>query len=51
MHLLEFPLEIFHMILAHTIVQGYAENFTQLQLVNSKFLSHGHRSQTILTIC
>ncbi|CEL01023.1 hypothetical protein ASPCAL00615 [Aspergillus calidoustus] len=37
MHLLEFPLEIFHMILAHTIVQGYAENFTQLQLVNKTF--------------
>ncbi|KAL2800102.1 ankyrin repeat-containing domain protein [Aspergillus keveii] len=37
MRLLEFPLEIFHMILAHTIVQGHAENFTQLQLVNKTF--------------
>ncbi|KAL3486619.1 ankyrin repeat-containing domain protein [Aspergillus germanicus] len=37
MHLLELPLEIFHMILAHTIVQGQAENFTQLQPVNKTF--------------
>ncbi|KAL3455326.1 ankyrin repeat-containing domain protein [Aspergillus heterothallicus] len=37
MLLLELPLEIFHMILARTIVQGHAERFTQLQLVNKTF--------------
>ncbi|KAJ0417819.1 ankyrin repeat-containing domain protein [Aspergillus carlsbadensis] len=39
MHLLELPLEIFHMILAPIIAQGHAETFTQLQLVNSKALA------------